>query len=330
MKRCGAAAYCCSRLHPLTPPALNLHGGVFCNKLEQFTSMNNLPVAGVDIGGSHITAALVNMNEATLLQETCHRLPVDAHASATAIIEQWSNAIEQSFAQQHKPAFIGIAMPGPFDYAAGISLIRNQHKYDALYGLNVKELLAGKLGMPPDAIVFTNDAACFLCGEVFAGAAKNYSNVLGLTLGTGLGSALLQDGRAVDAELWCAPFKDGIAEDYLSGRWLTRRFHERTGETVPHVKAIATHTNKQAVTAVFEEFAGNLCAFLLPLLQEQQPEAIVFGGNIARASALFVPALRAQLQQHQLYPALLESTLGEHATLVGAASACLPQQVLSQ
>ncbi|HRP57404.1 hypothetical protein, partial [Agriterribacter sp.] len=65
---------------------------------------------------------------------------------------------------------MGIAMPGPFDYEKGISYITGLHKYEYLYGLNVKELLAAELNIPLGNIRMMNDAAAYLAGELKAGA----------------------------------------------------------------------------------------------------------------------------------------------------------------
>ncbi len=60
-------------------------------------------------------------------------------------------------------------MPGPFDYEKGISFIKDQNKYESLYGLNVKEMMAERLGVSTDHIRLMNDAGCFLQGEVMGG-----------------------------------------------------------------------------------------------------------------------------------------------------------------
>lgn len=196
-----------------------------------------------------------------------------------------------------------------------------QHKYDALYNLPVKDLLAEKLGIQPKQIRFINDAGCFLQGEVFSGAGRNYQRVIGLTLGTGLGSAIYRDGVADDAGRWCSPFKDGMAEDYLSTRWFVKRYQEISGETVPDVKAlIARIAVDGSIQELFNEFAVNLGTFLVDFVQTEQPEAIVIGGNIANAADLFFPLLTATLQKHQIHIPLLTASLGEAAALIGAAS----------
>lgn len=284
--------------------------------------MKNSTALGIDIGGSHITAALVDLGTRSVIEGSWKRTRIDSHGEATEIIASWSAVIREVFT--NAPAgikHIGIGMPGPFDYEQGISLMKGQHKYDALYNLPVKELLAAQLDIQPEQIRFINDAGCFLQGEVFSGAGKNYQRVIGLTLGTGLGSAIYRDGAANDAGRWCTPFKDGIAEDYLSTRWFVKRYQEVSGETVPDVKALVARVAvDDRIPELFNEFATNLGTLLVDFVQSEQPEAIVIGGNIANAADLFFPLLTSILQKHQINIPLVIASLGEAAALIGAAS----------
>ncbi|WP_160718135.1 ROK family protein [Chitinophaga solisilvae] len=282
---------------------------------------------GIDIGGSHITAAVVNLETRTIDTGSWKRTRVNSQGTPGEIIDAWAEVIEDAFRTAPVATWhIGIGMPGPFDYTEGISLMKDQHKYDALYNLNVKQLLAARLSLTPDHIRFINDAGCFLQGEVFSGAARNYKHVIGLTLGTGLGSAVYHGTLAEDANRWCAPFLDGIAEDYLSTRWFIKRFHELTGITVKDVKALTELTTSGAhVQQVFDEFARHLSAFLLTFIKDESPEAIVIGGNIANAAERFFPAVTRELENNNIHIPLLQAALSEQAAILGAASLWKPE-----
>lgn len=277
---------------------------------------------GVDIGGTHITAARVNLQKGLLLPDTLIREHVDARGEKADIIQSWAQGIEGAAAGSTRETLrIGIAMPGPFDYAAGVSGMQNQEKYDALYGLNVKRLLANALHIQPAHIQFMNDAACFLQGEAFGGAAKGAERAIGLTLGTGLGTAFYSDGLAEDAALWCAPFKEGIAEDYVSSRWFTKRYHTLTGKEVPNVKTLVSLLpSEPLVQTVFDEFGQNVGEFLVPYFQRERPDVVVIGGNIAQALDLFLPALQQTLASQAISVPIKKAELGEEAALIGAAS----------
>jgi len=281
-------------------------------------------VLGVDIGGSHITAALVDLETRSIVTGSGKRKFVDSNGSAEEILSSWCTLIDQTFAEHGiMNKRIGIAMPGPFDYAQGVSLIRDQEKFRSLYQMNLKEALAVRLDMDPAGIVFINDAAAFLQGEVFGGAAMDFDLVLGLTLGTGLGAAVSMDGEAHDAALWNSPFEDGIAEDYLSTRWFLNAYQEQTGKQIRGVKELTEldHSDDR-VHALFQQFAGNLAAFISAKAAENRAEAVVLGGNISNAHEFFLPALKEALEEKHSRLTIKIAELKEDAALIGAAS-CL-------
>ena len=279
-------------------------------------------VLGIDIGGSHITAALVDMKTRSIVEASFQRKGVNSNNTAEEILSSWVEVIEAAYAHfDIETKQIGIAMPGPFDYEAGISLIHDQDKFRALYQMNIKKELALRLDIPKESIRFVNDAAGFLQGEAFSGAAREGKRVIGLTLGTGLGSAFCENGRAEDAALWESPFKDGIAEDYLSTRWFISRYFDLTGNKIAGVKDINAAGNEEAYhQQIFEEFGHHLADFLIPLVKERQADMVVLGGNISNAHAAFLPSLQKRFQEQHLVVNLKIAELQEDASLIGAAS----------
>lgn len=271
-------------------------------------------VLSADIGGSHITTALVDMESRVILPGTRHRTHIDAHGSVDDIMEGWTAVMQQTMHMGDNVQQIGIAMPGPFDYEEGISLIKGLHKYEALYGLNVKEMLADRLQVSKAGIRFTNDASCFLQGELFAGAAKGERQALGLTLGTGFGSSIAEDGMALEGTFWKTPFRETTAEEYFSTRWFLRRYQALSGEKMTSVREMAGRAQQPGYArTVFEEFGSNLGQFLLE--QQPLPSLIILGGNIAQSFALFGTPLQAQLPQARF----MVSSQGEDGILLGAA-----------
>jgi glucokinase len=278
-------------------------------------------VIGVDIGGTHCTAALIDLQQKKIIPSTLSRATINANGKADEIIAAWSDCI-LSAKQHFTTASVCMAMPGPFDYEAGICLMQGQNKYESLYGLNIKELLAASLQLVPAAIFMDNDAACFLHGEVFGGVANKYANdtVIGVTLGTGLGSATYKRGLAQSADLWNHPFKDGIAEDYLSTRWFVQQYKQLTGDTIKGVKELVqlAETGDMART-VFHDFGNNLGQFLLDFINKENPAAVVIGGNISKSFPLFRDSLRAVRADQYPHIKIEQSVLGEEAPLLGAA-----------
>lgn len=290
---------------------------------EDNLTVKSKPLAlGIDIGGSHITTGIVDIDEKSLIPASVKRKFIDSNGSAETILEEWCSVINESFAEYNiEEKIIGIAIPGPFNYELGISLIKDQDKFKQLYQVNIKNELAARLNIPLDNIRFINDAAGFLQGEVFAGAAKGNASVMGLTLGTGLGSAFCIQGKATDGALWNSSFLDGIAEEYLSTQWFTKRYKIISGKTIKGVKElVANVASDYNATKVFMEFGSNLAKFLIPIIKQNKIETVIIGGNIAQAFAEFSPELIATLKGNKITTVIKISELNENAALIGAAS----------
>lgn len=280
----------------------------------------NRYVVAADIGGSHITAALIDTDQKVIEGNTLVRLPVSNSAETAELIADWATCIKKTDGLQ-KADQICLAMPGPFDYEKGICYIRDQAKYPGLYGANVKELLGRELEWPEEKIFMQNDAACFIEGEVFCGSMEGFDEVIGITLGTGLGTAVYRNNHGLSADLWDAPFKDGIAEDYISSRWFVSKYKELTGEEIGGVKDLVSEgMDEVTVRTVFNEFAGNLAAFLKEFAVKEKPQAVVLGGNIAKAFAWFQDRLLLEFAKHHPSVLIRQSQYGENAALLGAAS----------
>lgn len=282
--------------------------------------MNDNRVAGIDIGGSHITAGIVDLKSRKVVNNSLIRKHVNSKGSAEEILDAWTKVIQQLFSKhpliQKK---IGIAMPGPFDYEEGTCLIKGVDKFESLFHLNIKKLLAEKLQIPDSNIRMMNDAGCFLKGEVFGGAAVDCDNVIGITLGTGLGSARFCSGQTFEGDLYFSPFKDGVAEDYLSVRWFLKRYNETTGHTVKNVKELSKKIAEEPhIKILFAEFGKNLGKVLLKYAQEHTCKTIVIGGNIANAWEYFFPETKTILDK--LSVTVKKAQLGEEGALIGAAS----------
>jgi len=278
-----------------------------------------MKLIGVDIGGSHISAASLTFNsEGKLNLADFQESSVDTTAAADTLISAWS-AVIQASAKGAKSYQVGIAMPGPYDYPNGISLIQDQGKMKSLYNLSVKNLLAKSLDIPSTNIQFINDAEAFLLGESLAGSAKAFKNSIGITLGTGLGSAIKVEDVVSDAKLWIAPFRDGIAEDYLGTNWFVQEAKNRFDLSISGVKELGELAyTKQEAAIIFEIFGKALGEFLVPYLIRLQSEAVILGGKIALMNNLFLPTISQYLIQNGCLAKIKISTLGEQAALIGA------------
>lgn len=283
------------------------------------TTIKNL-VAGVDIGGSHIAAALIDTNTGEILEHTRRRLKVDPVGSSDHIIGQWASVIADCYiAGDSLPYRIGIAMPGPFDYKQGVSYIKGQSKFDSLYGINIRQRLAEQLNIEATGIVFSNDAESYLKGEMLHGAGKGFTRTIGLTIGTGLGSAISLDGKTRDAELWCSAFHGSMAEDHLSSRWFINRYRQLTGGMVENVQQLLHHSAIQpAVQEIMTELGVNLAEFLAKHIRDNKLQLVVLGGNISRAFDRFSDPLITTLSTENIEVEIRTSVLWEDAALLGS------------
>lgn len=284
----------------------------------------NRYILGADIGGSHITAAIIDSQEHKVIDKTLTRMSVDSSAASTVILDTWAEAIKQVLhkATDYKPGYLAFAMPGPFNYQEGISHIKGLHKYDLLYGINVKEHLSERLNISPQRIGLVNDAQAFLEGEIRLNNYSNEQKILGVTLGTGLGSAISYHGVTEDMNFATHPFLSGIAEEYLSTRWFVGRYNELSNQPIKNVKEMLMQKQDAILDVVFDEFIQNFSDFLTSILNRENIELLIIGGNIAKAEDRFLGALRNNLNRDGvlIQPCnILIANVGELSAMIGAA-----------
>ena len=286
---------------------------------------------GVDIGGSHISCAAVDLKSFKILNETRTEKAVDNKAEASKIIEVWVQALSDVIKKipQDSLKGIGFGMPGPFDYVKGISYIKGVAKYENLYGCNVKNAISGSLNFHDSLpIRFMNDVSTFAVGEALVGKAAKAERSMSITLGTGFGSAFIADRiPIVDGpevpKLGCVyhlPYGDNIADDYFSTRWFIGRYKKITGRELSGVKQFAELAGKDKVVMdLFAEFGNNLGIFLAPWLKRFKAEIVVVGGNISHAYNLFGDIFENSLKKEQCKCKVALSELKEDAAFIGAA-----------
>lgn len=277
---------------------------------------NTHAIITIDVGGSHLTSAIC-LEYRQIDQSTYMRKEFSSKTSADHILDAWCNCIAHTIASSKAaPAGIAFAMPGPFDYNEGICYIKGLNKYEALYGMNIKKELSARLGIAENKFCFRNDAEASIAGEVAFGAGVGYSRVLGVTLGTGFGSAFFDGETTKDINLGSEPFRNSIADDHLSTRWFLRRYHELAGLNAGGVKELAQLAETQSTPReIFREFADGFVEFISLHIDRYRPETIVLCGNIAKAWKHFLPVI-----QRKINVPVVIGTLGENAALIGAAS----------
>jgi glucokinase len=287
---------------------------------------------GVDIGGSHISCAVVDLKRKAILHETFSSQNVNNKAKAEDILAFWTETIKRSIKSisYNELAGIGFAMPGPFEYDKGIARFSHAvDKYENLFGINVSAYLKEAFSFKEDSDVrFMNDASAFAVGEAWMGMASNVKKSVSVTLGTGFGSAFIDNGiPVVDREdvpklgcVWHLPFNDGIGDDYFSTRWFIRRYSEISGKRAIGVKEIAEKAQTDpAVKEIFIEYGHNLGFFLGPVMKRFGNQTLVIGGNVSASYPLFGSHFEEELRDMGLKISIHISELKENAALLGSA-----------
>lgn len=273
-----------------------------------------------DVGGSHVSATLCSVGDYRLGPVVIGDY-ADCH-SADAFVDLLHSLGVQASAGATASLGAELAMPGPFDYARGISHMR--HKLPYLFGVDMRQALAKRFGWLPCQVRFVNDAAAYLLGEIGAGAVHGVQRAVGITLGTGIGSAFAVDGHVLTSgpgvppggEIWNLPYESGIVEDFLSTRAIQNGYRQRTGQQREVSAIAAAAASDPAAAEVFAEFGRHLGLALRIITAEFAPSVVVLGGGISRSSHLFLPAAERELQGLNLK--LRTSALLDRAALVGA------------
>ncbi len=276
-------------------------------------------VGALELGGSHVSAAVVDT--ATASVERVRRLPLDPDGARDALIA----TIGLAAAGTQGVERLGVAAPGPFDYERGICTIRGVGKLESLYGVDLRRALAEVVaGLDPAAIEFLNDAEAFLLGEAAAGAARGHRRAVGVTLGTGLGSAFLADGAILTSgagvppggDLHEVPFHGGPVEDVVSGRGILARH-----PAVSDVSALAeaARAGDGRARAAFADTAGALGEHLAPWLEGFGATCLVVGGSISRAWDLLAAPLERSLAGLESLERVAAAERLDDAALLGAA-----------
>lgn len=301
------------------------------------TAAARLPV--LEIGGTHVTAALVDLGAGDVVSGSAHREPLDSSGSAGRIVDAILRCGTRVPAGSGLPW--GVAVPGPFDYEGGVALFTGVGKFEALYGTDLRAALTDGLPQRPAGMRFLNDADAFLLGEWRSGAAAGHHRCAGLTLGTGIGSAFLADGVPRGSGTGVPPEGrvdllrvDGRPlEDVVSRRAIRAAYRAGTatvdygsdGDAVPDVAEIAARARRgdPVARSVLRTAFGTLGGVLAPWLAAFRATALVVGGSMTGSWDLIGPALREGLARagngQGAVPGVRVAARPDRAALLGAA-----------
>ena len=244
-------------------------------------------IIGIDLGGTKVNVGLVQNNQ--VLSSKKQKIPKnckDEWEVINLIIDLTKEVIHN-----HNIVGIGIGVPSILDRKNGI--IHEVQKIPTWHEVHLGAILEKEFNVP---VSIDNDANCFTLGEYQFGAAKGFSNIVGITLGTGMGSGIITNGKLMgdanggSGEFGMIPYLDGVLEDYCSGGFF-KNILKVEGE---YISKLAAKGNKEALLA-YEQFGEHLGYAIKIILFAVDPEIIIIGGSIAQSSTYFDKGLKKSL-----------------------------------
>ena len=295
---------------------------------------------GIDLGGSHITIGVVNKN-GKILEKTEKRLKGIVTKEVKKVIEETIIENFEKFQKEYKIEEMGIAIPG--------TVTKNMVVKSVNLGLknyNIVEELNKKINIQ---IKIKNDAKAAALAENKYGCLKNYNRSLFLTLGTGIGGAiiinnkLLNTGELPGLEIGhmvidkngikCNCGRKGCFERYASMKAFKNNLRESLGYSQnvsgKELLSIINNTNKndenyKKIEKVKREYIENLALGIANLVNIFEPEAIGIGGSFVYFSEVLLEDLKREiLEKDLLFNKRKEiniktAVLGNEAGLIGA------------
>ncbi|WP_456405077.1 ROK family protein [Thiolapillus sp.] len=257
-------------------------------------------LAGMDLGGSKIEAALLDGEGRELYRERRPTPAGDYHATLQ-VIRDLHAVLESRAGCTLK---LGIGAPGSPSPESG--LMRNANS-TCLNGQNLQQDLEQLLNRP---VRMANDADCFTLSEAVDGAGEDGDIVFGVILGTGAGGGIAVNGRLLHgpnriAGEWghnplpwsgpeelpgpaCYCGKRGCIETYLSGPGLAAEHHRRTGKllSAPEIVQQAQQGDANAETTL-QIYEDRLARGLASIINVLDPDTIILGGGLSQLQRLY-------------------------------------------
>jgi len=319
-------------------------------------------LVGVDLGGTNIVAAAVTEDgsEVVAVRSEPTRADQGADAVVDRIVRMIDTVIAETIAQtgvkRSDVLGIGVGAPGPLDRKRGIVVTTPNLGWT---NFPLRDVISTATKLP---VRIDNDANCATLGEWWLGAARGAQNVIGLTIGTGIGGGIILNGRLyhgssdVAGEIGhttidvtgrrCKCGNYGCLEAYASGPSIADRAREALASDDGTLLARMVDGDLSKITAatvydaakegdevaldVVRETARLLGAGVANLLNIFNPDVVVLAGGVTHAGeALFEP-LRREVRKRAFQPAvdavrIVPGTLPGTAGVVGAVAAYLQQ-----
>lgn len=292
---------------------------------------------GIDIGGTDTKIGLVDVHN-KLLDSVC--IPTKAERPADEVIrtvaETALSILDKNGIAMEQCVGVGIGVPGTVDRKKGIVRYSNNIRWEDVP--LVKEMST----YLPIPVEIANDADCAALGETIAGAGKECSDVVMITLGTGVGGGVVLDGEIYEgrgiggSELGhmvivengepCTCRRRGCLEAYASATALKREAKRASKkELIPSEIFALAKQGDPAMKEVVEIYIRRLGLGIVNIVNIFRPQLVLLGGGISgQGESLLVP-LRRILREECFggergdVPEIEEAVLGNNAGIIGAA-----------
>lgn len=303
--------------------------------------MNHRKAIAVDFGGTSIKIGVTCGGEVVQKAEP---LPTPVYRSPEEIIEAMCRTMKGLLASHPDAVAVGLGMPGWVDFHRGVLYqLTNVPVWN--HEVPVREVMQQVLGLP---VVLDNDANCMGYAEWKLGAGRGMESLVCLTLGTGLGGAIvlhdrmLRGRRVSAAELGqtsihyggrVGPFGNrGAIEEYIGNNEMAADAVERyaaagrkcgLSDCTPLKLELAARAGDPIAQQIYLDFAEKLACLIMNMMYAVVPEAFIIGGGVAKAKELLFEPLRARLKE-QLFHVhfdclrLLPAAFGSDSGLIGA------------
>ncbi len=302
-----------------------------------------MSVIGVDIGGTFIKAGVVDKSGnilGSIKVPTHSKHDSDscrlAESNRSEVIHTIIFAIERLMPKHGKGiSHISVGVPGSVDVKNG-NILHSPNT--PLSNVPLAKILQSRF---KKKVILENDANCFGIAEAKIGAGRTCKNVLCLTLGTGIGSALVVDGKLFKGkggapelghttinlnEPKCSCGNFGCVEEYISSRGLLRIAYSyglgtkniSTVKDPLDIFLAAEKGNKKAIKT-FDEYGRLLGTALANFVDAFDPDIIILGGQISKSWKYFSKSMAAEMKKRSfLSPCKVVQTKIEEAGVVGA------------
>jgi len=290
--------------------------------------MRKKVIIGIDLGGTKIMTGAINSVGEVLGNPV--KLPTGGTEPKEMILKRIIGSVEQTLSNLNLTIKdvegIGIGSTGPLDIDAGIILECPQ--LPTMHFFPLKKAIEEYFGVKT---IVNNDANCLILGECVFGAAADKNNVVGFTLGTGIGCAIILNKKifagsnSTAAEIWPSPYESGTIEDYISGNGVSRIYQSISGvaKSSLEIYELALRDDEQALRT-WKEFGKHLAVPVSWAINMIDPEIVVVGGSITAAYDFFKSSMEESFKK-LVCPVPAQNTkivparLGDYAGFIGAA-----------